>query len=316
MRIRGLNSRPISPKGDFVLYWMIAARRTTDNFALDRAVELAKELKKPLLVLEALRLGYRWANDRLHRFVMDGMAANLKAFEKTNVRYYPFVERERHPGTGLLEALAARAAAVVTDDYPCFFLPRMVSAAAEHVPVQMEAVDSNGILPMAATDRIFLRAYDFRRYLDDVLPEHMASRPNPAGAARAKLPPLRSLPRKITQRWPPGLDVAVSDLPIDHGVGVTPTRGGQDAAKRQLKLFMERIDRYGEDRNHPDRRGSSGLSPWLHFGHLSPHRVLRAVQQVEKSESTEAFLDELITCIGMVLCTKMIVIERCYEAVL
>ena len=36
----------------------------------------ARRLRRPLVVLEALRCGYPWASDRLHRFVLDGMADN------------------------------------------------------------------------------------------------------------------------------------------------------------------------------------------------------------------------------------------------
>lgn len=57
---------------------MIASRRLHFNFALDRALEHCSALSKPLVILEALRIGYRWANDRIHRFVIDGMADNAK----------------------------------------------------------------------------------------------------------------------------------------------------------------------------------------------------------------------------------------------
>ena len=60
---------------------MIASRRTRWNFAMDRAVEWAAELGKPILVLEALRSDYPWASDRLHRFVIDGMRDNEEALE-------------------------------------------------------------------------------------------------------------------------------------------------------------------------------------------------------------------------------------------
>ena len=54
-RISTVNLAPVRPDGDYVLYWMIATRRTRHNFALQRAVEHAVRLRKPLLVLEALR---------------------------------------------------------------------------------------------------------------------------------------------------------------------------------------------------------------------------------------------------------------------
>ena len=55
-RSRALNARPVNPRGDFVLYWMIAARRTRWNFALQHAVNLCAELKAPLLILEAMKM--------------------------------------------------------------------------------------------------------------------------------------------------------------------------------------------------------------------------------------------------------------------
>lgn len=78
MRIQICNKAPANVGGDFVLYWMVANRRTTWNFSLQRALEWAQKLNKPLVILEALRCGYRWASDRIHRFVLDGMADNKR----------------------------------------------------------------------------------------------------------------------------------------------------------------------------------------------------------------------------------------------
>ena len=65
-RIRSLNDAPFDPAGDYVLYWMVAARRLRWNFGLQRAVDLAHEFARPLLILEALRCDYPFASDRLH----------------------------------------------------------------------------------------------------------------------------------------------------------------------------------------------------------------------------------------------------------
>lgn len=55
LRVTSCNKAPVNPGGDFVLYWMTASCRVSCNSALDRAVEWARELQKPLLVLETLR---------------------------------------------------------------------------------------------------------------------------------------------------------------------------------------------------------------------------------------------------------------------
>lgn len=47
-RVRVLRDESPRSDGEFVLYWMTSARRVSWNFALDRAVEWARELDKPL----------------------------------------------------------------------------------------------------------------------------------------------------------------------------------------------------------------------------------------------------------------------------
>ena len=77
-RIRDLNGAPVRPERSFVLHWMTASRRVRWNPALERSAGLARELGRPLVVLEALRAGYPYASDRLHAFVLEGMAENAR----------------------------------------------------------------------------------------------------------------------------------------------------------------------------------------------------------------------------------------------
>ncbi|MDP9146498.1 MAG: deoxyribodipyrimidine photolyase, partial [Acidobacteriota bacterium] len=92
IRVRKSNAAPVNDSGDYVLYWMIANRRLAYNFALDRALEHCRKFGRPLIIFEALRCGYQWASNRLHRFVIDGMADNARECAAQNVPYYPYVE--------------------------------------------------------------------------------------------------------------------------------------------------------------------------------------------------------------------------------
>ncbi len=321
LRLRDVNGAPVRPGGDHVLYWMTAARRASHGFALDRAVELCRELGRPLLVLEALRAGHPHASDRLHAFVLQGMAGNAAAFARAGVTYLPYVEPRPGAGRGLLAALAARACCVVADDSPAFFLPRMVAAAGRRLPVRLEAVDGAGLLPLRAAPRAFPTAHAFRRFLQRELPRHLADVPSPRPLARLDLPPA-AVPRAVTARWSRAGEAllraepaALARLAVDHGVPPAADRGGTAAARAALAAFLPRLARYAEDRAHPDRAGASGLSPWLHFGHLSPHELFAAVARAEgwsperlgrradgkrtgwwgMSPGAEAFLDQLVT---------------------
>jgi deoxyribodipyrimidine photo-lyase len=323
LRVRACNDQDIRGDGQYVLYWMIAARRVSWNFALDRAAAWARSLRKPLIVFESLRCGYRWASDRLHRFVIEGMLDNEQALSTTGVGYYPYVELSAGADKGLLAAIAEKACLVVTDYFPGFFLPRMVASAADRLAVRLEAVDSNGIVPLAAVDRAYETAHAFRRCLHKTLRPHLRAMPVAKGAAAVDLAPAPRLPRTILRRWPPadlaGLlagEVGLAAVEIDHRVGPAPFRGGSIAGGKRLKQFFRtRLERYGVDRNKPDEEGASGLSPYLHFGHVSPHEIFQRLAHREHwtsdklaeratgsragwwnmSESAEAFVDQLIT---------------------
>ena len=320
VRITQANDSPVAPGGDFVLYWMTASRRTRWNFALQRAVEHGNALRLPLLVLEPLRAGYRWACDRFHRFVIDGMVDNQARLKRKGVAFYPYVEPRDGAGKGLLEALAARAAVVVTDEYPAFFLPRMLAAVAPRLPVRLEAVDSNGLLPLRVADRTFATAYTFRRFLRRELPGHLpeAPSPDPLDALSPRAPV--AIPPAIHEQWASAYlrDSAalIARLPIDHGVGHVALQGGSGAGATRLSSFVDsRLASYASERNRPELDATSGLSPYLHFGHISAHEVLAGIAAREcwtrdklaedtkghragwwgMTESSEAFLDQLVT---------------------
>ena len=334
IRIRNGNEKPVNTKGAFILYWMIACRRPYRNFSLQRAAEWAAALNKPLVVLEALRIGYRWACDRFHRFILDGMADNDRSFSGSGAFYYPYVEPEADEGKGLLEALGKAACAVVTDDFPEFFLPRMVKRAGDILPVRLECVDANGLIPLRTTDEVFKTAYAFRRFLQKTLRDHFEHFPKPDPLKGAGLPEIRSLPDAVSKQWPradgkllKGDPKILAGLPIDHEVGVTDVKGGRTTAEETLKRFVRtRLPDYADLKNQPQEAATSGLSPYLHFGHISAHQVFSEIAAAEgwspdklsekasgsrqgwwgMSESAEAFLDQLVTWreLGYNFCSK------------
>ncbi len=326
-RIRPVNRGSVNPDGEFVLYWITAFRRLQWNFALQHAADCARELGKPLVILEALRVDYPYASHRLHRFILDGMAERARALDGGGILYHPYVEEEKGGGKGLLETLGRNACCVVGDDFPSFFLPRMMEAAGRVLQVRLEVVDSNGLLPLSAPDRVFTAAYHFRRYLQKALPDHLPDFPetDPLDVRLGRIPDGRPelLPGQLRERWPraseallEGRGGALEALPLDSEPGPVPFRGTTEAARDLLERFVkDRVGRYAEDRNHPDRDATSGLSPYLHFGLVSAQEVFHQVAGGEgwtplrlsdrtdgKREGwwgmgagAEAFLDQLVT---------------------
>jgi deoxyribodipyrimidine photo-lyase len=138
-----------------------------------------------------------------------------------------------------------------------------------------------------------------------------------------ELPRLDALASEIKVRWGEGLKLlgtpaeTLAHLPIDHSVKpVSLFRGGKRAARARLREFLQqKLSRYPEDRNHPARDATSGLSAYFHFGYLSIHEVFREIAALEgwiperrsvlspgsrtgwwgMSPAAEAFLDQAVT---------------------
>ena len=283
IRLQTLNDRPVDTSKPYVLYWMTSARRPQFNFALEHAIDLANQHNVGLVVFEGLRMNYRWASDRFHQFVKEGMIANQTAFSPSNVHYIPCFETPDVPIKELLWTLINQAAAVVTDYFPAFFLPKMTALAAQKSPVQFQQIDGNGIYPIWATDRHYTTAHSFRRHIqktiapflndfpvDDPLPRLQRSyTPNSTHFSNAML---THFTHDITT-----LDV--STLPIDHSVqAISDRKGGYGEARKRLVHFMNTgLNKYDVDRQSADNDPSSGLSPYLHFGHISAHEMVQRI---------------------------------------
>jgi deoxyribodipyrimidine photo-lyase len=311
---------------------MTAFRRLHSNFALQRAVELAIELQRPLLILEALRVSYPWASDRFHQFIIDGMRDNAREVASTHAGYLAYVEPSRGDGHALAQTLAEQASAVVTDDFPCFFHPTMYQRVVRKWKAYVELVDSNGILPIHAADRTFTVAHSYRRYMQKVIAADAPVFPEDNPLQHPKLPPWKGKAASLAPRWkflsPTELDrLDLSPLPIDHSVAPTGERGGRVAALQCMQRFVsQRLDNYSEARNEPEMQGSSNLSSYMHFGHISPHEVFQQVTQANPKwsldkigkpngkmtgfwklgENIEAFMDQLMTWreIGFNMCVR------------
>ena len=271
---------------------MISARRLGWNFGLQRAVDYAVALRKPLVILEALRCDYPGANDRLHRFVLDGMAVNRRHAARSRALYYPYVEPAPGHGRELLPTLAASACVVVTDWYPAFFLPRMIAAAAARLTVRLEAIDSNGVIPLAEHGRAFTAARFYRAFMQRVLREHVTQVPDEAPLDAPEEGPATLVAAEERDAALARGECASLDR-RGHSAfrrcqSTTPfrpvrARGGHDAAARTLRRFVTaKLSGYDAHRNHPDDDGTSRLSPYLHFGHMSAHEVFSAVMTHER----------------------------------
>ncbi len=279
-RLRRLNEAKTNPAGAYVLYWVQAYRRLDHNHALDYALRCASEVRKPLVVFEGLRLDYPWASRRLHRFVLEGMRDMAAAAATLGLSYWPYVETPQQPARGLLRKIADRAALVVTDDFPCFVVPGQSAALARQTKAPVVAVDGNSIVPLSLLGAAVGAAAHLRPRIHKAFAEAWGYR---ATRRPAVSPAAREPVEAPFEVWDPGrLEESLDSLPLDRSVPEVPgTVGGSRAAKARLREFLKkRLAGYAENRSSPTGPAeghASGLSPYLHFGHIAIEEVAEAV---------------------------------------
>ncbi|MFN7146442.1 MAG: FAD-binding domain-containing protein [Myxococcota bacterium] len=280
-------------RGDFVLYWMQGTFRAHHNFALAYAVEEADARGLPVLVYHGLRHDYPWANDRLHTFVLESVAALVEAFAARGIPYAFWLgQGGDEPGRTALVELAERAALVVTDYLPTFIHPGQIRGLRRKVTTPVVAVDSATVVPVRFHDRPHASARGIRPVLMRALPRFLADLPEERAPRVTRRVDLPFTPTRPTVATIPSL---VAGLPIDHTVPpVAATRGGTAAGQARLAAFLANgLPRYAAERGDPNADATSRLSPYLHFGNVSPHEVIGAVRAVG-DENAEKFLDEAL----------------------
>ncbi|HEX9981949.1 MAG TPA: deoxyribodipyrimidine photolyase [Thermoanaerobaculia bacterium] len=273
-----------NPAGELVLYWSQSARRLRRNLALDYAITRANALGLPVVVYEAIRPDYPAANDRIHSFVLEGVRANAADAEARGLRYHFFLPRTRDEARGVVRKLAARARLLVTDEYPT----GIIREHNRRLP-NVHFVDGNGILPMRAFAKEQYSAKFLRDRAHKLFPDFWA--PHEEVEPRYRFDGDLDLPSYD------GVDprAAAASCDLDHTVAPVPTIGGREAGLRRLDDFIrDGLPGYAEGRNKSPRH-VSGLSPYLHFGHLGIHEIAeRVLLSDAPGEDIDAFLEEAI----------------------
>jgi deoxyribodipyrimidine photo-lyase len=272
--------------GRVVVYWMQRAQRGADNPALDLAIEAGNALGLPVVAFFGLTAAFPGANLRHYRFMAEGFA-DIAAQLRT--RGVGFVIR-RDPGHDVVPFCEqVRASLVVSDENPLREPERWRASAAARLRAPFWTVDADVIVPSGLLLKAQFAARTMRPRIRPLITTYLAETREPK--ARATWTPTGAA-GGVTA------DVAALDgLALDGTVGpVTGMTGGPRAAAHVLARFLrERLRGYATKRNHPEIDGTSQISPYLHFGHIGPRAVARAVRAADAPrEDRDAFLEEFI----------------------
>ncbi len=283
-RIRYLNDREIR-RGRYILYWMQASQREHYNHALEYAIGQANQLDQPVVIFFGLTDRFPEANARHYAFMLEGLRETGEALRRRGLQ---LVVRQVSPDEGAVRMSAEASLAVVDRGY--LRIQRQWRArAAERMRCPLIQVESDAVVPVeSASAKEEYSAATLRPKIHRQLSEF-----------------LRPLRRQRVRNRSTGLSfnsIDIEDVPavlsrlnIDHNV--TPSRyyrGGTGRARRRFDRFVSgNLDHFADRRNDPAVDRLSGMSPYLHFGQVSPLFLALRVSGTS-SKGKEAFLEELI----------------------
>ena len=283
-RIHYLNRNPIC-QGSYILYWMYNSQRTICNHALEYAIFQANLLNKPMIVYFGLTPDFPQANLRHYNFMLKGLAEVGAELKKRGIK---FVLQLISPETGAVK-LAENACMIITDTGYLAIQRKWRKDAAQKINCPLIQVESDVIIPVGTVSS--KREYAARTIRPKIL-NHLDRFMKPLNCIDPKKDSTRLAFDSLDLN---DIDKIINKLKIDKTVNPSEYFApGQMQAQKLLDEFVtDKLKNYDTDRNDPSIDGLSNMSPYLHFGQISPLDIAMKVKQ-HQSKSAEAYLEELI----------------------
>lgn len=291
-RLKALNDVAPREGGSYVLYLLQQANRADYNPALEFAIEEANRLRCPVVVCFGLldgKSGFPEANARHYAFLLQGLA---DCRGRLAARGIGFVMRKASPARVAID-LARDAKLLILDRGYLTIQKSWYREIVDGVDTRIVQVEGDVVVPVeTASKKHEYAARTLRPKLHKLWDEYLE--PLKARKVTHKADRL-SLESEIDISDP---DKVLAGMSLDTSVApVKRFVGGHTEAKRRLKAYLAgSFAGYGAERNKPEADAASHMSPYLHFGQISPVEIALAVRDAKTGsrEDRQSYLEELI----------------------
>lgn len=254
--------RQSSTVGKAVVYVMSRDQRVHDNHALLAAQKKAQEHMVPLYVLFVLKkVGVR--SREHYQFMLEGLQSVQNTLVDHNI---PFVLRCGESTQEILAFATEVSAGVLYFDFnPLPGVRNMVKAVAKQFDGLVMVVDTHNIIPAwVASPKQEFAAHTMRTKVHRMLGMYLVV-PPPLEKQLLAASAVRSCSFVEAFRFTESIPASGIALPLP---------AGEQAARKHLRTFIAKgLLHYAQGRNNIAYDQQSGLSPYLHFGHISSLRV-------------------------------------------
>ncbi len=283
-RMRPLNDR--EPRSGPVIYWMQRDHRVRDNWALHYAQRRALSAGTPLHVVFILAPRFLGAKVPHYRFMLRGLQQVAEALDELEIGFHLLSGTPEATLPAFCQAI--EAGLLVSDFSPLRGCRAWREAVAERIDIPHHEVDAHNVIPpWIASPKREYAARTLRPKLRRIL-----------GDWRTPVPAVQRMPSPSTTGstevdWGSLVDSLQCE---DPGAPIALVEPGERAAYAAMEAFLEDgLSEYDRLRNDPNESGQSGLSPYLHFGHLGPGELVERVRGMgEAGLAVDAFLEEVL----------------------
>lgn len=286
-RISYLNEKE-EQKGKYIIYWMQASQRVKYNQALETALRIANKRSLPLLVYFEINTDFPEANLRHYYFMLEGLQEVKQKLNDMGINIIIGYNKD-HRYTDL-SYLAKEAVMIITDCGYLRFQNQWREKYAQELPCLMIQVESNVVVPPeSVSNKEEFNAASFRKKIQRLLPDYL----KPMEMSK---PVVTSGHLKFSSFPLEDLKGSIKQLKIDTSVPPSPIfKGGENQAEKLLDDFIsKKIYRFGTLRNNPSQDYLSNMSPYLHFGQISPVFIALKLKAKAPAEAYRLYLEELV----------------------
>ena len=280
-RVRNLNDYT-TQDGDYVLYWMQSAQRADYNQALEYSIIEANKVNKPLVVLFVLT-NYPEANLRPFTFMVEGLRDTADDLYNRGIH---FVLTLGDPPTKCLE-FSGRASILVLDRGYQRTQKKWYNQIVSNAKLPVIQVESDVCVPLeVVSNKEEYMAVHYRRKISPILKNYIA---------RVPMHDLKNATTVNVESFEfKEINSLYEKMGVDHSVKPGKYRGGRGEAISLLSDFLNyKMADYTEKRNDPNEDKQSHLSPYLHFGQISPIEIAKKALDAGGS-GVEEFIEQLV----------------------
>ena len=270
--------------GKSVLYWMNRDKRVDDNWAIIAAQSIALKNKVPLIVCFQYLGDFPDSNIRQYGFLFKGLLELKAKLERLNIQ---FVLIRGDVKRGLSKIIEEKSVGtMIVDHSPLKVYQKRVKKIVSITNIPIYQIDAHNIVPVwVASEKKEYAAYTIRKKIHTKLDQFLTDYPKLIRHPYGDLIKKNHSYDKIISK----LNIDFSNEEVDW---LTP---GEKAAKDKLSLLSDSLSGYDQNRNDPTKEALSNLSPYFHFGHISPQRVAFEIKNSSLTKSDkDSFLEEMI----------------------